>query len=100
MQRHDYGEILGMAIDTLRTNKLRSTLTVLGVVIGVVVVIGISSFVSGLNTSVMESIGSLGSDLIFVFHIQPFSFSRPTEEMRTRKVLTFEDYEEIGRAHV
>ncbi len=96
MQGHDYSEIFGMAIDTLRSNKLRSALTVLGIVIGVVVVIGISSFVSGLNTSVMESIGSMGSNLIFVFHIQPFSFSRPTEEMRTRKVLTLEDYEAIS----
>ncbi|HEY1263077.1 MAG TPA: ABC transporter permease [Terriglobales bacterium] len=97
MARRDYGEILSMAVATLRGNKLRSGLTVLGIVIGVVVVIGISSFVSGLNNSVMESIGSLGSNLIFVFHIQPFSFSRPTEEMRKRKVLTFEDYEAISQ---
>jgi len=95
MARRDYGEILSMAIATLRGNKLRSALTVLGIVIGVVVVIGISSFVSGLNTSVMESISSMGSNLIFVYHIQPFSFSRPTEEMRKRKVITFEDYEAI-----
>ncbi len=96
MKRRDYGEIMHMAIATIRGNKLRSGLTILGIVIGVVVVIGISSFVSGLNSSVMESIGSLGSDLIFVFHIQPFSIGRPTEEMRTRKVLTFEDYEAIA----
>jgi len=97
MARRDYGEILSMAIATLRGNKLRSALTVLGIVIGVVVVIGISSFVSGLNTSVMESISSMGSNLIFVYHIQPFSFSRPTEEMRKRKVITFEDYEAIAQ---
>jgi putative ABC transport system permease protein len=97
MPRHDYRETLIMAVSTLRDNKLRSSLTILGVVIGVVVVIGISSFVSGLNSSVMESIGSLGSDLIFVYHIQPFNFGRPTEEMRTRKVLTFADYEAISQ---
>jgi putative ABC transport system permease protein len=45
----------------------------------------------------MASINSLGSDLIFVFHVQPFSFSRPTEEMRTRKKLLLEDYEAISQ---
>ena len=95
MKRRDYNEIVQMALATIRNNKLRSGLTILGIVIGVVVVIGISSFVSGLNTSVMESIGSMGSDLIFVYHIQPFSFSRPTEEMRKRKVINYEDYEAI-----
>jgi putative ABC transport system permease protein len=97
MKRRDYSEIVHMAVSTIRENKLRSGLTILGIVIGVVVVIGISSFVSGLNTSVMESIGSLGSDLIFVYHIQPFSFSRPTEEMRTRKVINFEDYQAVSQ---
>jgi putative ABC transport system permease protein len=97
MKRRDYSEIVHMAVSTIRENKLRSGLTILGIVIGVVVVIGISSFVSGLNTSVMESIGSLGSDLIFVYHIQPFSFSRPTEEMRTRKVINFADYEAVSQ---
>jgi putative ABC transport system permease protein len=91
MAKGELGEVLNMAVDTIRSNKLRSSLTVLGIVIGVAVVIGISSIVRGLNNNVSQTISELGSNIIFAFHLEPFTFGRPTEEMRTRKELTYDD---------
>jgi putative ABC transport system permease protein len=95
-RKDEFGEILRMASDTIRGNKLRSALTVLGIVIGVAVVIGVSSIGRGLDENVRGIVSSIGSDVVMAFHLEPFNFGRPTQEMRTRKELTHDDAIAIG----
>jgi putative ABC transport system permease protein len=77
-------------VDTLRSNKLRSGLTILGIVIGVTTVIVISSVINGLNRRVNDWITSFGTNVIWVFHM-PMIGVQPTTEMLTRKRLTLDD---------
>jgi putative ABC transport system permease protein len=83
-------ESVKMALDTLRANKLRSGLTILGIVIGVTTVIVISSFINGLNNRVAEIADSLGTNVLLVTRM-PFAIGRPTTEQLTRKYLTLDD---------
>ncbi len=91
----NHSETVKMALETLRANKLRSGLTILGIVIGVMTVIVISSVVNGLNGRVEDIVQSLGSNSLFVFRFSPFG-QRPTTEMLTRKQMTYDDAMEIA----
>jgi putative ABC transport system permease protein len=83
-------ESIKMAFETLRTNKLRSGLTVLGIVIGVTTVITMSSVINGLNNRVSDWVSSLGSNVFWVFHM-PVIGVRPTMEQLARKKLNIDD---------
>jgi putative ABC transport system permease protein len=83
-------ESVKMALDTLRANKLRSGLTILGIVIGVTTVITISSVINGLNNRVSDFVSSLGSNVFWVFHL-PVIGVRPTLEQLARRKLTPDD---------
>src|ERR1700733_3511634 len=89
-------ESVKMALDTLRTNKLRSGLTILGIVIGVMTVIVISSVINGLNSSVSSMVEQFGTNVVWIFRF-PVIGVRPTTEMLTRKQMTYEDSMEIGK---
>ncbi len=90
IRKDEFGEIVQMATDTIRTNKMRSSLTVLGIVIGVAMVIGVSSIGRGLDDNVRDLVASIGSNVIFAYHLEPFTL-RMTQALRTRKKLTYED---------
>jgi putative ABC transport system permease protein len=90
MAQGQTSESVKMALDTLRTNKLRSGLTILGIVIGVTTVIVISSFINGLNNRVAEIADSMGTNVFMVTRL-PFGIGRPTTEQLTRKMLTLDD---------
>jgi putative ABC transport system permease protein len=96
MRVSDQKESVRMALDTLRTNKLRSGLTILGIVIGVMTVITISSVVNGLNSTVSTLVASFGTNVLWVFRF-PVIGTRPTTEMLTRKQLTYDDMLAIGQ---
>ncbi len=90
MKLSDTRESIRMAGDTLRANKLRSGLTMLGIMIGVTTVILISSVISGLTANVDGIVKSLGSNVYWIFRFPVFG-ERPTSEMLARKQFTYED---------
>jgi len=90
-------EIFVMAVDSLRTHKLRSFLTVLGIIIGVMTVIGMVSVIQGLNQSFTRELQSVGSDIIAVMKYEPTQMGRMDEGMRTRKDLKLDDAKAIEK---
>lgn len=86
-----------MAFATLRSNKLRSFLTIFGVVVGVITVMLISSIISGINVAVEKEVESFGTNSIFLYKMDiGIRTSAPTREERMRKPLTLDDVNAIA----
>jgi len=98
MSFDDIKESAAMAVSTVRANKLRSSLTILGVAIGVVTLTFMVSIIQGLNKAFADQIESLGSNTIFVSKFDPsFGRAQPTSEELHRKDIDAGDAEAMRR---
>jgi putative ABC transport system permease protein len=87
-------EIIAVALQAVRANKLRSLLTMLGIVIGVGAVITMVALGSGAQKAVEDRINALGANLLSVFPGQMFSGGRASE---VRVSMTVDDAEALAR---
>ncbi len=84
-------ENLWLALDTLRTHKFRSFLTILGVVIGTFTIIGVASIIAGLDRQMVQMMEQWGTRTLFIAKFKPgIHFGRLSREERMRKPLTYE----------
>jgi putative ABC transport system permease protein len=93
------GEIVTMSVDTLRSNKMRSALTVLGVVIGITSIVGMTSLIRGFDESLRDLFRELGPNTIFVqkFGLISASSGKTFLEIARRPNLSMDDAKAIAR---
>src|ERR1700686_4460351 len=92
MTQMEIKENLWVPLDTLRSRKIRSALTILGIVIGVTSVISVAAIIDGLNGYIQHRIQSFGSRSFFISRIPPGTGpGRLPQKIRTRKYLEISD---------
>jgi putative ABC transport system permease protein len=87
-----FWEVLKVAFGSLRGNKLRSSLTVLGIVIGIFSIISISTVITMLQNSISEGLSQLGKNTFQIQKFPAMQQGRLSDKIRNRKDLTVEDY--------
>lgn len=92
----EFLEILSIALRAIRANKLRSVLTTLGIIIGIVAVTTMSTAIVGLREAFLNSISSLGSDVLYVSKFPWFAMG-DWSQYRNRKDITLEQYERLKK---
>jgi putative ABC transport system permease protein len=94
----EFKESIVMAMGTFKAHKMRSFLTILGVLIGVTSIIGMVSLIEGLNSSMAKQIENLGSNVIYISKYKPgVNFGGRSSTERNRPGITFEDAVAIKR---
>ena len=88
---HHVREGLKLALDTLRTHKFRSFLTVLGVLIGTSTVIVVTSIFAGLDRQLVDVAEQFGTRTLWVYKLQLGAPHQLSREERLRKPLSYED---------
>src|ERR1700690_3757242 len=88
-----FREVVVMAFDTVRTNKMRSGLTVLGIVIGITAIVGMTALIRGFDQSVRDLLSTIGPNPIFVqrFGITDFANGAEIRDLLKRPNLTSSD---------
>src|SRR5438046_8771389 len=88
-----FHEVVSMALDTVRTNKIRSGLTVLGVVIGITSIVGMTSIIRGFDQSLRDMIRSIGPNTIFIqrFGVTSFASGAEISQLLKRPNLSLSD---------
>src|SRR5438477_7050495 len=98
--RTDIIENLWLALGTLRANKLRSFLTVTGVIIGVITVMLIAAVIAGFDTAVTREVESFGTRSMYISKFNPgIHVGRLSREERMRKPLTYDDAIDLAKLH-
>ncbi|MGH9787627.1 MAG: ABC transporter permease [Candidatus Acidiferrales bacterium] len=97
--RRDFAENVRMALVTLREHKLRSALTLLGIVVAVVTLITVVALLVGFDDNIQQTIQGYGTNTAF-FAKNPagFRFGRMTKEERMRKPISYEDFLAVEEA--
>jgi putative ABC transport system permease protein len=80
-------ESWSLALDSVRTQPTRSTLAIIGIVIGIVTVVIVASVLAGLRNSVADLFRDLGTDNVFAFHLTGDPYAQPSEREARRKPL-------------
>jgi putative ABC transport system permease protein len=95
MTRVELGAAIGLALSTVREHKMRSFLTILGVIIGTGTIIGVGSIITGLDGAVTGIIRAFGTNTAIIFKF-PVGLQTRTPEMLRRKPITYEDAQAIA----